>query len=158
VNNNKAEFLLHRDSFERLVFVGNDGKVQEGAVPVRAFPITSPDQGISLVDPYGHELAWIGRLGDLPEELRKLIEAELASREFVPEIKRIRGVSSFATPSVWQVETDRGEATFTLKGEEDIRRLASPALLIADSHGINFLIRDRYALDSHSRKILDRFL
>jgi hypothetical protein len=59
---------------------------------------------------------------------------------------------------VWQVETDRGETTFTLKGEEDIRRLASPALLIADSHGINFLIRDRYALDSHSRKILDRFL
>jgi hypothetical protein len=154
----KAEFLLHRDSFGRLVFVGNDGKVQEGVVPVRAFPITSPDQGISLVDPYGHELVWIERLSDLPGQLCKLIEADLASREFVPEIKRIHGVSSFATPSVWQVETDRGETAFTLKGEEDIRRLASPALLIADSHGINFLIRDRYALDPHSRKILDRFL
>ncbi len=156
--NNKTEFLLHCDSFGRLVYTGNDGKVQEGVVPVRAFPITAPDQGISLVDPYGHELIWIERLSDLPGELRKLIEADLASREFVPEIKRIRNVSSFATPSVWEVETDRGETAFTLKGEEDIRRLASPALLIADSHGINFLIRDRFALDPHSRKILDRFL
>ena len=76
----------------------------------------------------------------------------------MPEIKRILHVSSFATPSTWQVETDRGETAFTLKGEDDIRRLAAPALLISDSHGIQFLIRDRSALDSHSRKILDRFL
>ena len=37
-------------------------------------------------------------------------------------------------------------------------RFAPPALLIADSRGINFLIRDRYALDPVSRKMLDRFL
>jgi len=30
--------------------------------------------------------------------------------------------------------------------------------LNADSPGIHFLIRDRYALDQHSRRILDRFL
>ena len=44
-----------------------------------------------------------------------------------------------------------------LKGEEDIRRLVRPALLIADSRGINFLIRDRCALDPVSKKMLDRF-
>ncbi|MBP9806586.1 MAG: DUF1854 domain-containing protein, partial [Candidatus Accumulibacter sp.] len=58
----------------------------------------------------------------------------------------------------WQVETDRGAASLILKGEEDIRRLTPPALLIADSHGIHFLIRDRYALDQPSQRILDRFL
>ncbi|MFX7140031.1 DUF1854 domain-containing protein, partial [Acinetobacter baumannii] len=66
--------------------------------------------------------------------------------------------STFATPSDWTVQTTRGTTTFTLKGEEDIRRLAAPALLIADSHGIQFLIRDQKAWDKHSRKILDRFL
>jgi len=152
------EFLLHRDSFGRLVFTGADGKVQEGVVPVRAFPITSPDRGISVIDPYGHELAWIERLSDLPDESRKLVEADLASREFMPEISRIDNVTSFVTPSTWQVKTDRGETIFVLKGEEYIRRLTPPALLIADAHGINFLIRDRFALDHHSRKILDRFL
>ena len=40
----------------------------------------------------------------------------------------------------------------------NIRRLPGNALLIADSHGINYLIRDRLALDAQSRKFLDRFL
>ena len=153
-----ADYRLQRNAFGRLEFTGPDGVVQEGVVPVRAFPIGAPERGIALVDPHGHELAWIDRLSDLPDELRALVESELASREFMPEIRRIVGVSSFATPSTWQVNTDRGETSFVLKGEEDIRRLTSPALLIADSHGIHFLIRDRFALDVHSRKILDRFL
>ncbi len=151
-------YLLSRNAFGRLVFTGADGIAQEGVIPVRAFPITGPDQGIVLIDQHGHEVAWIDRLSDLPDELRLLVEADLASRELIPEIKHIYEVSSFATPCTWQVETDRGKTTFILKGEEDIRRLTSPALLIAASHGIHFLIRDRSALDHHSRRILDRFL
>ena len=116
------------------------------------------DEGIALVDPHGHELAWIERLDELRAELRQLVDSELASREFMPVIERIVDVSSFATPSTWTVVTNRGETKLILKGEEDIRRLTPPALLIADSNGIQFLIRDRQALDAHSRKILDRFL
>jgi hypothetical protein len=127
-------------------------------VPVRAFPITAPTRGISLVDTDGHELAWIEVLSDLPDEARRHVETDLANREFMPEIKRIEAVSSFATPSTWRVETDRGSTSFVLKGEEYIRRLTPIALLITDSQNINFLIRDRTALDHHSRKVLDRFL
>ena len=90
--------------------------------------------------------------------MRALVAAELAGREFMPVIERIVDVSSFATPSTWQLQTNHGSARMILKGEEDIRRLPNNALLIADSHGINYLIRDRAALDAHSRKILDRFL
>lgn len=139
------------------MFTGSNGETQE-ALPVRAFPIGAPDEGIALVDPHGHELAWVERLDDLPADLRQLVESELASREFMPVIERIIDVSSFATPSTWTVITNRGETKLILKGEEDIRRLTPPSLLIADSNGIHFLIRDRQALDPHSRKILDRFL
>ena len=152
------DYQLHHDAFGRLSFTGADGESHVGVVPVRAFPIASPDQGIALVDPHGHELAWIEQLSDLPEDLRTLVEVELSAREFMPIISRIVSVSSFATPSTWQVETNHGATELVLKGEEDIRRLALPALLIADSHGIHYLIRDRYALDLTSRKILDRFL
>jgi len=152
-----TDFRLHRDNFGRLIFTGSDGEAHE-AMPVRAFPIGAPDDGIALVDTHGHELAWFDRLEDLPAELRQLVESELASREFMPVIERIIDVSSFATPSTWSVITNRGETKLVLKGEEDIRRLAAPALLIADSNGIQYLIRDRQALDAHSRKILDRFL
>lgn len=154
----KPDYQLSRNAFGRLVFAGADGEAHEGVVPVRAFPITAPDYGIALIGQHGHELAWIDQLSDLPDELRALVEADLASREFIPEIRRIHDVSSFVAPSTWYVETDRGKTSFVLKGEEDIRRLTPPALLIADNHGIQFLIRDRFALDPHSRKILDRFL
>lgn len=153
-----VDYQLSRNTFGRLVFTELSGLVQESVVPVRSFPITDPDQGIALIDAHGHELAWIDRLADLPQEYRTLIESELANREFIPEIKRLLKVSGFVTPSTWQVETDRGEATFILKGEEDIRRLTVSSLMITDSHGIYFLIRDRLALDRHSRKLLDHFL
>ncbi len=153
-----AHFQLQRDSYGRLVLTAENGIIHEGVTPVRAFPIAAPDEGISLVNFEGHEVGWADRIADLPAAERELIAEELASREFVPEISRIIAVSSFACPSTWQVVTDRGTAELVLKGEEDIRRLSQTRLLIADSHGIQFLVRDIGELDRHSRKLLDRFL
>jgi hypothetical protein len=56
------------------------------------------------------------------------------------------------------VETDRGPTSFILKSEEDIRRLGEGRLLIASSHGIHFLVPDRFAMDRGSKKLLERFL
>jgi hypothetical protein len=149
---------LSRDAFGRLVLALPDGTSHTGVVPVRAFPIGAPDQGLSMMSADGHELAWLDGLDRLDASARALVEEDLASREFVPEIRAIRSVSSFATPSTWSVETDRGDATLVLKGEEDIRRLARHTLLIADGHGIQYLVRNVGALDRHSRRLLDRFL
>jgi hypothetical protein len=153
-----AEFQLHRDAFGKLVMTTADGAVYVGVVPVRAFPITAPDQGIALVSIDGHEMAWFPSMQAVPDDVSPLVREELASREFMPGILRILKVSSFATPCTWTVDTDRGETSFTLKGEDDIRRLAAASLLITDSHGIQFLIHDVSAMDRASRKILDRFL
>ena len=151
-------FELSRNPFGRLVMRTAEGGVHEGVVAVRAFPIAAPDDGIALVSADGHELAWIERLEDLPAPTRAIVEEELAGREFMPEIRRIVSVSTFATPSTWQVETDRGLTQFVLKSEDDIRRLADGALLIASGDGVQFSVRDRFALDRHSRKLLERFL
>jgi hypothetical protein len=153
-----TQFQLQRDSYGRLVLTAENGDIHEGVTPVRAFPIAAPDEGLSLVNYEGHEVAWIDNLAELPPAIGQLIEADLASREFVPEIERIEAVSSFACPSTWQVVTNRGKTELLLKGEEDIRRLSQTRLLIADSHGIQFLIRDQTQLDRQSKKLLDRFL
>jgi hypothetical protein len=151
-------FQLHRDPFGKLILTAEDGTVHEGVSPVRAFPIQAPEQGISLVLHDGREVAWIEHTNDLSVTVRALVQDELEGREFMPEISRIDRVSSFATPCTWYVETDRGETQFVLKGEEDIRRIGQASLLVADNHGIHFLVRDMLGMDKHSRKILDRFL
>ena len=151
-------FQLMRKPSGRLLFSGADGQEHDGVVPVRAFPLTAPDEGISLVGTEGHELLWIDRLQDLPEYERVLLQDELALRDFMPEITRLVSVSSFGTPSVWKVETDRGDTSFVLKGEEDIRRLKGSALLIGSSEGVQYSIADMTALDRDSRRLLERFL
>lgn len=153
------DWRLERDAFGKLVLTRSSGERFESVEPVRAFPVQSPDDGIAMVSTDGKEVAWIERLSELPSDQRALIDEELASREFMPEIARIVGVTSFSTPCTWTVETDRGSTEFVLRGDEDIRRLGTAGtLLIADIHGIHYLVRDQFALDSHSKRILDRFM
>jgi hypothetical protein len=153
-----STFQLSRDSFGTLALTTADGQLHHGVSPVRAFPIQSPDQGISLVLHDGREVAWIDDIADLPPAIRALLQEELDGREFMPEILHIVDVSSYATPCTWFVKTDRGDTEFVLKDEGDIRRIGDASLLVADNHGIHFLVRNMFTIDKHTRKILDRFL
>lgn len=151
-----THFELSRNAFGKLILTAA-GETHEGVVPVRAFPIQTPEDNISMVSNDGREVAWIDSLQDLPQPLRELILKDLSGREFVPEILSIVSVSSFSTPCTWTVITNRGDSSFVLRAEEDIRRVGED-LLVTDNHGINFLIRQPAKLDKHGRKILDRFL
>lgn len=152
-------FSLERNAFGKLILTNAQGERFEGVMPVRAFPIQSPEDGIALVSLDGREVGWVDRLDAVPEPAQGLIRKELCTREFVPVIERIVNVSSFSTPCTWSVATDRGETAFVLRGDEDIRRIGKEgSLLISDVHGIQYFVRDQYALDVHSKKILDRFM
>ena len=153
-----TQFELTRNPFGKLVLTTSEGVVHEGVSPVRAFPVQAPEDGISLLNNDGKEVAWIDRIADLPAAIGALVSEELSGREFMPEIARINSVTSYATPCTWSVATDRGDTEFVLRGEEDIRRLTIDTLLITDIHGIHYLIRDLRDLDKHSKKIIDRFL
>lgn len=149
---------LQRNPMGRWVWVDEQGLPHEQVVVVRAYPVTAPEQGVGVMDAEGHELAWFDRLDQVDEPLQGLLRQAIAEREFLPEIQRLKAVSSLVTPSVWTVDTDRGEARFMLKGEEDIRRLTGKVLIVSDVDGVQYLIRDPLALDRHSRKLLDRFM
>lgn len=154
-----AGHRLARDAFGRLVLTLPDGTCHEGLHPVRAFPLAEPQAHISLVGTDGRELVWVSHLDQLDAADRALLEHDLAQRECVPVIRRLVSVSTFATPSQWVVDTDRGQAPLLLKAEEDIRRLPERGrLLISSGHGLHFLVPDRFALDRQSRKWLERFL
>ncbi len=142
----------------RWFFVSADGVQHDHVMAVRSFPVAAPEEGIAVVDVDGKELLWIPHLNQLTETVRAKILMAMTQREFMPQILKMNGVSSFVTPSTWDIETDRGPTTLLLKGEEDIRRLSGTVLLVTDGHGVQFLIRDLAQMDRHSRKLLDRFL
>jgi len=157
MNHHQNLHTLERDALGRLILIDASGVRHVGVYPVRAFPITAPGAGISIMDQSGKELCWFDAVSAIPELELDLIEAEMAAREFMPVIEKITKVSTFATPSIWDIETDRGPTRIRLKGEEDIRRIAGNTLLIADSNGLQFLIKDATRLDKVSKKLLDRF-
>lgn len=149
---------LSRNAFGRLVLQLDDGRPAV-VTPVRAFPLTAPLEGLSLVGDNGKEQLWIAHLDHIDAAARALLEEDLAVREFVPQILRLVSVSSYAMPSQWELETDRGPAVMTLKAEEDIRKLdGRRKLLITAADGVNYYVPDTTRLDRHSRKMLERFL
>ncbi len=152
------DFRLFRDGDGRVVYARDGDVVQHVVVPVRAFPLSNPLRCISLVDPRGHEVQWIENFNGLPEATRTLLVEELEQREFRPRITRIVSVSTFATPSTWRIDTDRGMTDLVLKAEEDIRRLGPARLLVTSSSGVCFEVIDRWTLDRASRRLLERFL
>lgn len=151
-------FSLTRNSFGYLCLQDQAGVTHEQVVPVRAFPISYPNESIAIVDRDGHELVWLDSLDQATPSNQLLINEELASREFMPVLTGIENVSTFATPSTWTVKTNRGPTQFILRGEEDIRRVNKTMYLVSDTHGVQYLIQDIQALDKHSRRLLDRFL
>lgn len=157
IKSDQKPHQLERDALGRLVLIDAAGNHHIDVHPVRAFPITAPSSGLSLMDQSGKELCWFADIGAIPEGELALIEEAIAAREFMPVIEKITQVSTYATPSIWDIETNRGPTRIRLKGEEDIRKIAGNTLLIADSNGLQFLIKDSTALDKHSKKLLDRF-
>ena len=149
---------LRLDPFGRLVARLADGTEHVGVSPVRAFPLSAPDVGFALLDAAGHELLWLASLSELTPSDQALFSAQLAAHEFTPEISRLTQVSTYNLPSTWSVETDRGPTTFVLKALEDIRAVTANSLLLADSHGIHYQIRDLQTLDKKSRRLLEHFL
>ena len=151
-------FQLERDSWDQLTMIDAEGVRHENVEPIRSFPLTDPDHGISICNADGHEILWIENLADVLPDVREILVDDLRRHEFVPIIERIVGVSAEIDPCHWDVVTDRGRTQFLLDSEEDVRRMGAFRTLIRDSHGIRYLVRDLRQLDTASRRVLERYL
>ncbi len=75
---------LYHNPHGQLCWRAPDGTEHRGLVPVRAFPIQAPQEGISLVGPDGKEVLWVAHLNELPPATRQVLEASLAERRIYP--------------------------------------------------------------------------
>ncbi|MCR2746850.1 cyanophycin metabolism-associated DUF1854 family protein [Limnobacter parvus] len=153
-----TDWRLRESTQGKLALFQCETLVADQVMPVLAFPFSAPEESISIVDEYSKEMAWIDRMDQLDADSQAAVKAYLALREFRPKVLRITSVSTYSTPSIWMLETDRGPCKFELPSDESIRRLAGNSLVLTHANGMQFIIDDLFALDARSRQILARFM
>lgn len=150
-----------------LTLTNPDGKVEEfeRVVAVRCFPVTNPDEFVSIREPdskkkgRGKEIGMIRRMSDMPKETQTLLNEELDRRYFTPEIKKITAMKEKFGYSYWDVETTAGKVTFVLNNPfHNIRVLEDESVFINDIDGNCFKIPDINKLDAQSLRRIEIYL
>ena len=144
-----------------------DGTVEEfeRVVPVRAFPITEPEEFISIKEPdsrekgKGAEIGLIRKMSDFDTETQALLREELDRRYFTPIIKRLTGVKEKFGYYYWDAETSAGKVSFVMTNvSSNIRTLEDGRVFIHDIDGNCFQIPDPSKLDKASLKKIEIYM
>ena len=126
---------------------------------VAAFPLTSPGRDVCFLDGKDNEIGEVESLSDFTAAQRRIVEAELAKRYYMPVITRLRSVKDEFGLSYWDVETDRGPREFVLRGStEHVTQIDERRLMIVDIDGNRFELRDWDRLDAKSYGLVVRLL
>jgi PAS domain-containing protein len=147
-----------RNPWGQIVLIDHQGVEHVGVQIIPLFPVTSPNEWISFANERGEELLCLESLDQVPAEIQALIHEELSYREFMPRITKVLSVSGTSEPCEWRVTTDRGETSFVLKSEDDIRRLSTHTVQIIDAVGVRYRVDDTRKLDHHSLRFIEWYV
>jgi hypothetical protein len=162
-----AKFKRSGGNLISLEIINDKGETEtfERVVILRSFPITNPDEFLSVREPdsrkqgRGKEIGMIRYITDFDEETRKLLNEELDRRYFTPEIKKINSVKDKFGYLYWDVVTTAGNITFVLNNPfSNIRILEDGRILINDIDGNVFEILEPQKLDTASLKKIEIYL
>ncbi len=133
----------------------------ERAYAVPLFPLSLAGEYIALMHHDGGpcEIGVIRNLSELKSRHRAAIEQDLRLRYFVPAIIDIKRIRSSKRKETWEVETDRGPATFTVRNRrENILFTNSGAITITDENGRRFRLSALSALPEHAQSELAKVI
>ena len=142
----------HEEFFERVVIR-------------RSFPVTAPDEFLSVREPdsrikgRGAEIGMIRNVNIFDKDTVKLINDELEVRYFTPEIKKITSAKEKFGYTYWEAETTAGNASIVLNNPfSNIRVLEDMRIFISDMDGNCFVIPDPSKLDKLSYKYIEIYI
>jgi hypothetical protein len=125
----------------------------------RCFPFETPDEYISVLSKEGREYAMIRNLSEMPAEAQEIIRAELDRKYLCPTVTRIKSLKEKLGYSFWEVETDKGDMSFSMHDTyRNIARVGDGMLIISDVDGNRYRIDDVAALDRKSFKKIELYL
>ncbi len=162
-----ASFSRSAGDLISMTLTTEDGKTEtfERVVPVRAFPISEPEEFISVKEPdskekgKGAEIGMIRSLGEFDADTAALIREELSRRYFTPIIRKILNVKEKFGYSYWDAETSAGKVSFVMtNASNNIRMLEDGRVFIHDIDGNCFQIPDPSKLDRASFKKIEIYM
>ncbi len=122
----------------------------------RCFPFSLPTRYVSVQDASSNEAGILADLDDLDPASRGVVESELDRRYFTPIIGRIVTLRQEASMWWWSVETQRGPASFYIRGVRDsIHEVAPRRWQILSMDGQRYEISDIALLDSRSQALFE---
>ncbi|MBQ3860737.1 MAG: DUF1854 domain-containing protein [Clostridia bacterium] len=137
----------------------------ERVVIRRSFPVTSPDEFLSVREPdtrakgRGSEIGMIRDIHIFDKKTVDLINAELDIRYFTPIIKRITSAKEKFGYNYWEAETSAGKVSIVLNNPfSNIRVLEDGRIYIFDMDGNCFLIPDPTKLDRLTYRTIEIYL
>ena len=150
-----------------LKIINADGEEEffERVVLRRSFPVTAPDEFISVREPdtrlkgRGAEIGMIRNINNFDKATVDLLNAELELRYFTPEIKKITSAKEKFGYNYWEAETTAGSVSLVLNNPfGNIRKLEDGRIFISDMDGNCFIIPDPTKLDRQSYKVIEIYI
>ena len=125
----------------------------------RLMPISNPDSYISLAADEDTEIGILVNPSELTPESLKILQEELDKRYFTPAIQKIYRVKEQFGIHEWEVETERGRVTFSVRGlNQNIKQVPPARLFVTDVRGNRYDIPDYRELDTQSYLQIQRHL
>jgi Domain of unknown function (DUF1854). len=162
-----AKFYHSKGNLISLDLTGDDGEIEffERIVILRAFPITNPDEFLSVREPdskkmgRGKEIGMIRYMSEFDEATTKLFLEELERRYFTPKLTKIIAIKDKFGYLYWDAETSAGHVTFVLTNPfSNIRVLEDDRIIINDIDGNVFEIPEPKKLDTASYRKIEMYL
>lgn len=150
-----------------LKIINAEGKEEffERVVIRRSFPVTAPDEFLSVREPdsrkngRGAEIGMIRNIHIFDTDTVALLNAELELRYFTPEIKKILSAKEKFGYCYWEADTTAGVISFVLNNPySNIRILEDKRIFISDMDGNCFIIPDPKKLDRQSYKYIEIYI
>ena len=125
----------------------------------RLMPLSNPQQYISLAADEDTEIGILINPSELDPDSLKILNEELDKRYFTPKIEKIYRVKEQFGIHEWEVETERGRVTFSVRGlNQNVKQVPPARLFITDVRGNRYDIPDYRELDSQSYHQIQRHL
>ncbi len=161
-----AKFFPSAGGMVSLTLTKEDGTTEtfERVVIIRAFPITNPDDFLSVREvgrggSRGDEIGLIETISLFDADTVALLNEELDRRYFIPEITKIYSMKEKYGYHYTEAQTSAGRVQFVMNNpSNNIRTLEDGRVLITDTDGNCFCLPDPARLDRQSYRLIEIYL